>query len=99
MATIAFYVAVHLVEKLRAYHGEHSMSHDDRCAAVRRQFRTIQVEYHQLYEISRLARYGTASQFTLSVEQVKALLIDTYLVAIERYVAAETVKHTAPNAP
>jgi hypothetical protein len=29
-AIVAFYVAVHLVEKLRAYDGEHSSSHEHR---------------------------------------------------------------------
>jgi hypothetical protein len=103
MATVAFYVAVHLVEKLRAYSGEHSTNHDERAAAVRKQFRAIQVPYHQLYEVSRLARYGTTGQFKMTVQQVKSLLIDTQLVAIEKFVAAETTKHTkgasSPEAP
>jgi hypothetical protein len=94
MAIIAFYTAVHLVEKLRAYCGEHSESHEDRCAAVRVKFRAIHKEYHELFNNSLVARYGTAGQFSMPVEEVKRLLIDTYLVAIEKYVASETLKKT-----
>ena len=98
MATVAFYVAVHLVEKLRAYQGEHSTNHKERCAAVRKQYRGIHLEFHQLYEISRLARYGTTSQFTLTVSDVQSLHIDKYLVAIEKYVAAETARRAPSQA-
>ena len=33
-ATVAFYTAVHLIEKLRAFRGEHSTDHVDRNAFV-----------------------------------------------------------------
>ena len=96
IATVAFYTAVHLVEKLRAYRGEHSENHEDRNSAVRRDYRAIQTEYHELYNHSLVARYGTAGQFSMKASEVKALLVDTYLVAIEQFVANETVKRTAP---
>jgi hypothetical protein len=96
MAIIAFYTAVHLVEKLRAHRGEHSISHEDRSASVRKNFRAIQNEYHELFNNSLVARYGTAGQFTKTADDVKSLLIDTYLVAIEKYVMSETKKATSP---
>jgi hypothetical protein len=92
MAVVAFYTAVHLVEKLRAYHGEHSENHEDRLAAVRRDFRPIHTPCHELFNHSLIARYGTVGQFTITVQEVKKLLIDTYLVAIEKFVAGETLK-------
>src|SRR5436189_3244283 len=81
MAIAAFYTAVHLVEKLRAYRGEHSKNHEERSAAVRKHWRAIQTEYHELFNNSLVARYGTTGQFTMTVKEVKGLLIDTYLVA------------------
>jgi hypothetical protein len=33
-AIVAFYVAVHLVEKLRAYVGDHSENYEDRRASI-----------------------------------------------------------------
>jgi hypothetical protein len=56
----------------------------------------IQNEYHELFNNALIARYGTVGQFTKNVLEVKSLLIDTYLVAIERYVAAETAKAASP---
>jgi len=86
------------VEKLRAYDGEHSTNHEERSAAIRRHYRQIQVPYHQLYEISRLGRYGTVGQFTMSLAQVKAELVDKCLVAIEQFVAEETAKRKSKSA-
>src|SRR5262249_23928049 len=89
-AIVAFYIALHLVEKLRAYDGEHSTSHDDRDAYVRRKHRKIYNSYHRLFTASLDARYKTLGAFTISPEDVQTILIDTYLAEIEGYVAAET---------
>ena len=100
-ATIAFYVAVHLVEKLRAYEGDHSENHDDRDAAVRRTHSRIYNAYHQLFNASLTARYKSLGAFKISPADVQSKLIDTYLASIERYVAAETAARTggAPPSP
>ena len=97
MATIAFYTAVHLVEKLRAYQGQHSENHEERSSAVRKQYRPIQREYHELYNNSLIARYGTVGQFSKTSQQVKVLLIDTYLVAIESFVEKESAAIGSPK--
>ncbi len=96
IATVAFYTAVHLVEKLRAYNGQHSRDHEERNAAVRRDYRAIHTEYHELFNHSLIARYATVGKFYLSVADAKKLLVDTYLTQIEKYVAAESAKLTAP---
>jgi hypothetical protein len=79
IAVVAFYTAVHLVEKLRAYRGEHSKDHEERGQAVRKNFRPIHTPYHELFNHSLIARYGTLGKFTLSPADAKAVLVDTYL--------------------
>jgi hypothetical protein len=87
---VAFYTALHLIEKLRGYEGEHSTSHDDRDAYVRRSHRKIYNSYHQLFNASLDARYKTLGAFSISAEDVQKVLIDTYLTEIETHVANET---------
>ena len=94
-ATVAFYVAVHLVEKLRAYDNEHSTDHGDRGQFVRSKCRNINRAYSHLYDTSLEARYKSVGGFTVSPSDVRGRLIDTYLVEIETYVAAESAAHTA----
>ena len=72
-AIVAFYTALHLVEKLRAYDGNHSTSHDDRDLYVRRNHRTIYDPYHQLFNASLDARYKARAGFTISKEDVQGL--------------------------
>ena len=98
-ATIAFYVAVHLVEKLRAYTGDHSENHDERNRAVRRDHARIYNAYHQLFNVSLIARYKSLGAFAISPQDVQSKLIDTYLAEIERYVAAETATRTGGTSP
>src|SRR5262245_53370067 len=58
MAVVAFYVAVHLVERLRAFAGQHSVDHRDRDEFVRNSHLQIHPPYHELYRISMIVRYG-----------------------------------------
>ena len=94
-ATITFYVAVHLVEKLRAYDGDHSQDHSERDRYVRGNHRAIYDSYRQLYSASLEARYKSLHAFSISPADVKGVLIDVFLVEIERYVALETASRTA----
>ena len=94
-ATIAFYVAVHLVEKLRAYDGDHSQDHSDRDRYVRGNHRAIYDSYRQLYSAALEARYKSLHAFSISSEDVGAVLIDDYLAEIEQYVAAPTTARTS----
>lgn len=93
-ATVAFYVAVHLVEKLRAYRGQHSDNHGDRERAVRKDDPKIYNAYRQLFDASLIARYKSPEAFKISSQDVQAWLIGTFLAEIERYVAAVTAART-----
>jgi len=57
VATVAFYRAVHLVEKLFHTRGHDSGSHVRRNTVLKRQYLPIWREYKTLYSFSRLARY------------------------------------------
>ena len=94
-ATTAFYVAVHLVEKLRAYDGDHSQDHSERDRYVRRNHRAIYDSYRQLYSASLEARYKSLHAFSIPPADVTGVLIDVFLVEIERHVALETTARTA----
>lgn len=98
-AVVAFYAAVHLVEKLRAYEGAHSENHDDRDRAVRRDHSRIYNAYHQLFNASLIASYKSRGAFNISPADVQSKLIDIYLAEIERYVAAETTARTGGVPP
>jgi hypothetical protein len=95
LATAAFYTSVHLVEKLRAYDGDHSQSHMDRNEFVRKQHPSIHASYHQLFNISIIARYQTMNKFPLTAAAVQTDLVDGDLAAIEVYVANVTAAKTA----
>jgi predicted Ser/Thr protein kinase len=94
-AIVAFYSALHLIEKLRGYDGEHSTSHDDRDAYVRKHHSIMYNSYHQLFNASLDARYKTKGAFTISAEDVQKMLVNTYLAKIEKYVADETLKRSS----
>src|SRR5579862_5006888 len=83
-ATVAFYSAVHLVEKLRAFDGEHSQNHDERDRLIRRKFAIIYNSYHQLFNASLTGRYKSVGAFNISAADVQRMLIDTYLADIDR---------------
>lgn len=101
IAVVAFYTAVHLIEKLLAYRSPplHSKNHEERNDAVRKHYKAIQKEYHELFNLSLVARYSTRGKFTLAAATAKTLIIDNYLVTIERFVAQETLKYAPPPAP
>ena len=92
---VAFYTAVHLVERLRTKLPtticQHSTDHQDRLQFVQKHHRAIHKPYHQIFNASLIARYQTLGSFnaqfsTLAVEKT---LIGRYLTAIEEYVRFE----------
>ena len=87
---VAFYAALHLVERLAARQNIHHWNHALRTTYLRRHrlHRVIYSAYEALRAASELARYGTANQFQRLVPtaNVQTVLIDTHLVAIETYV-------------
>ena len=91
---VAFYSALHLVERLATRQNLHHMPPDahgqrSRYLARHAQHRVIYADYRRLREASELARYGTVNQFQVAYpgNAVQDVLIDQYLVAIEKYVA------------
>lgn len=90
-ATVAFYIALHRVEQLRAVVGDgHSADHTERLNYVRVRHTPIYDPLDWLYRASRLARYGTASDFfaRYDAEAVRTLMVAGWLAAVEGYVAS-----------
>jgi len=85
LATAAFYTAVHLIEKLRAVRGEHSVDHNDRNTFVMDHHPTIHVYFRDLYNLSRIARYGISPHHWLLPERVTDCLDE-----VRRYVQDRT---------
>lgn len=87
-ATVAFYAALHLVDRLAARSNLHPSSHADRLRFVAQHHRAIFAPYNDLKVASEVARYGTRNQFTRAYPDtvVQHVLIDQHLVAIENYV-------------
>jgi len=85
----AFYVAVHLVERLRAATNDgHSTSHEDRLNYVQIVHPDIHTSYHVLQNASMLARYQSRGDFfnQFQSNEVAETLIGRYLSGVERYV-------------
>ncbi len=100
-AVVAFYTAVHLIERLRALDGQDSENHQDRLRYVQANHRTIHYEFHQLLNTSKLARYEANSVFhtQLSNAQIRDVVIGEWLVAIERYVERYVADRATPSPP
>lgn len=100
-AVVAFYTAVHLVERLTRLPNaadQHSTDHQDRLQFVQRHHRPIHTAFHELWNAALIARYQTVNSFNtqFSAADVRDVLIDNYLVAIEQYV---TNQFTPPAPP
>jgi hypothetical protein len=87
-ATVAFYAALHLIDRLAARLNYHPSNHPDRLAFVSSQHRPIFAAYNALKTASEIARYGTLNQFNKAYPgtTVQDVLIDAKLIAIETYV-------------
>lgn len=101
-AVVAFYAAVHLVERLAAAEPRGPVHHRTHVARVawlarHRPHRTIFNDYAALQDAAEVSRYGTVNQFRsmYTAAAVQSQLIDTHLAAIERYVTT----HFAPPPP
>jgi hypothetical protein len=91
VVAVAFYTAVHLVERLRAIsgHGD-STGHEDRMAYVQEFHAAIHTAYHVLQNASMLARYQSNATFfgQFQRETIAERLVGVYLLEIENYVGA-----------
>ena len=87
-ATVAFYSALHLIDRLAARVNFHPGGHGDRVRFVTSQHRSIFAVYNSLQTASECARYGTLNQFDLAYPgtTVQDVLVNKRLVAIETYV-------------
>ncbi|HEV3004407.1 MAG TPA: hypothetical protein VGX78_08085 [Pirellulales bacterium] len=87
LATVAFYAAVELIEKLLARHGHHSQSHFERKSALKRHFPSAALNraYFDLYNASLDARYLSVEQCP-DVKDVREVLIAKRLESIRQYV-------------
>lgn len=99
---VAFYCAVHLVEKLAALESppRHHRKHNDRDIWLSRRHRSIYDDYSALKDASECSRYGTLHQFArMYPASVIQHLITTNLKAIEDYVIAQHPPSPPPAPP
>lgn len=89
LAIAAFYKAVHLVEELRAVHGEHSRGHTERRNFLQTKHPKIWGEFYALLNSSMQARYYCTK---IDVDTVRRELIQRRLPALERLVESEIRK-------
>lgn len=85
---VAFYLAVHLAERLAARDSAHHDNHKERLEYLRRKHRKIHNNFKHLYEASLVARYDTVHRFSADYSTPKvARLLDVDLTEIQSYVA------------
>ncbi len=89
LATVAFYIAVELIEGLLAERSGHSRSHEDRKNAIRRDYPSIQKSYNSLYNASLDARYESPMNWR-SADRVRRELIAIRLAHIEKFAASHS---------
>lgn len=89
VAIVAFYKAVHLVEELRAVHGEHSRGHTERRNFLQTKHPKIWGEFYALFNFSMQARYYCTK---IDVDTIREQLIQRRLPALERLVESEIGK-------
>jgi hypothetical protein len=108
MAVVAFYTALHLVERLAACENLHHTKHPDRLAYLTRhkQHRVIHPHFQMIYDASLVARYGTVNQFAKAYPGsiVVDVLVNRHLADIAAHVDAHfnppaTPASSLPTAP
>ena len=95
-SVVAFYTAVHEVERLRAVVGDgHSASHALRAEYVHARHPVLTEPLRVLRNIADTARYDSRQAFFAKLAgdpgRVQTFLIDEYLAAVSRYVADRVV--------
>lgn len=93
MAVVAFYTALHFVERLAACDNVHNAKHPDRLDYLKRtkKHRCIYTAFLALFDASLVARYGTVNQFNAAYpgDTVEKILVKNHLSAIEKHVASQ----------
>jgi|GEM_PF-1731728 len=98
IAVVAFYTAMHLIERLAACENIHNSKHPDRLNYLikHKKHRAIHADFQTLFDASLVARYGTVNQFQKAFPSAAvATLVNHHLAGIEAYVNA----HFAPPVP
>jgi hypothetical protein len=102
VAVVAFYTALHLVERLAACDSIHNSKHTDRLDYLKKHenHRAIHADFLALFDASLVARYGTVNQFGKAFpgDTVDKVLVGRHLDAIEKYVATQFPPPPAPTA-
>ncbi len=92
IAVVAFYSALHAIERLSACDNRHYQKHQDRLAYLtgHKKHRAIHRDFAILFDASLVARYGTPNAFKQAFpgNTVVDVLVNSCLVAIEAYVDA-----------
>jgi hypothetical protein len=87
---VAFYTALHQIERLADLDGRHHEQHIDRTAYIQRHpdHSQILLDYRRLSHAAHVARYGTRAEFArdFPATYVRRTLIESHLTVIERYV-------------
>ena len=91
LCIVAFYVAVDLIEQLRAFSNEHSTNHHERSQAVIKNYPRIQRDYKALYNAAFDARYESMDRW-IAATKVRTELIDTRLAHIKSFVESTLQK-------
>jgi hypothetical protein len=90
VAVVAFYTALHLIERLSSCESLHHGSHPPRGKYLARHCKhsVIRHHYQALYDAAHVARYGTQNQFKRSFHSssIKSELIDINLNAVDKYI-------------
>ena len=89
LATVAFYVAVELIETLLATRGLHSLRDEQRKRTVRREFPKILAAYSALYNAALCPRCEPKEHW-LNAEEVRRELIDKRLAKIQEFVVSQS---------
>lgn len=96
VAVVAFYTAVHLIERYRAHVGDgDSTSHEDRLNYVQHRLpNTVHTAYHVLQNVSMLARYQSMADFyaQFQPEDVENEIVNNRLAHIEQHVQTALAK-------
>ena len=102
-AVVAFYSALHQVERLTALDGLHLERHPDRFDYLwsHADHSQIVIDYRKLAEAAHVARYQPLAWFArhFPATYVRRTLIDSHLVAVEKYVDTVFSPPAAGNAP
>ncbi len=92
---VAFYRAVHLVERLFVGLGlQNAHSHESRNARLKRDFGAIHRAFHPIYNVSMYARYHC--NYICTRAKVEQEVLKTRLPEVERLVEAELARAKKP---